>query len=144
MLYNTQSSTHLKLNNYLDGYRDGQYQAQLYNNEHLGVYIMNTLIDLEDTEKLKVLLFMTIKWRYFNDIESIDLNPQFFKERELLSYISDVKDKELSSKAFKIVYGEDTKEYLVNMRKSLVEDLNTVKRLIKSIDEKLENEFPEE
>ena len=87
---------------------------------------------------------MTIKWRYFNDIESIDLNPQFFKERELLSYISDVKDKELSSKAFKIVYGEDTKEYLVNMRKSLVEDLNTVKRLIKSIDEKLENEFPEE
>ena len=136
--------THLKLNNYLDGYRDGQYQAQLYNNEHLGVYIMNTLIDLEDTEKLKVLLFMTIKWRYFNDIESIDLNPQFFKERELLSYISDVKDKELSSKAFKIVYGEDTKEYLVNMRKSLVEDLNTVKRLIKSIDEKLENEFPEE
>ena len=136
--------THLKLNNYLDEYRDGQYQAQLYNNEHIGVYILNTIIDLKDNEKSRVLLFMTMKWRYFNELESIDLNPQFFEERELLSYISDTKDKELSSKAFKIVYGEDTKEYLVNMRKSLVEDLNTVKELIKSIDEKLENDFPEE
>lgn len=137
--------THLKLNNYLDEYRNGQYQTPIYNNEHFGVYVLkNELILNPETPQSDISLFLTIKWRYFDEIDSIDLNPQFFEENEFISHISEAKDKELSNKFFEVLYGEDTKTYLINMKKNFEKDLSTIKSLIKSIDDKLKNDFPEE
>lgn len=134
--------THLKLNNYLDEYRDGQYQAPIYNNEHIGAYILRNPIHLkENTPFEEICLYLTIKWVYYDEIDMIDVKPQFAREKEFLSYIHDAKDEELSKKAFKIIYGEDTKEYLINMKKTLESDLSTIQTLIKSIDEKLDKEY---
>ena len=116
------------LNNYLDVFRDGQYQDQSYNKEHRGVYVFN---DMYTNKKY----YCIVEWYYDNLAITFDF---YFESVDDFSQdIYSRKDARLIDSFNEVLMDKNRKEKLLTIRNGLAEDLSYIEGLIKE-------EFPSE
>lgn len=118
------------LNNYLDVFRNGQYQSLTYNNSHEGAFIF---YDLVENRKI----YSTIRWDYSPEGKHIFLDFLFYKPEDFSDVIYSVDDDKLTNVYRDIRDTDYRKDGLINFRERLIEDL-------KLVDEAIRKEFPDE
>lgn len=118
------------LNNYLDTFRNGQYQSLTYNKEHEGAFIF---YDIVENRKI----YCTIKWEYSPEGNTIILDYLFYTQEEFSGIVYSIDDDRLIEEYMKIRDSDERKDALLNLRERLIED-------IKILDETIEKEYPDE
>lgn len=118
------------LNNYLDTFRNGQYQSLTYNNSHEGAFIF---YDLVENRKL----YSVIRWDYSPESNHIFLDFLFYKPEDFSDVIYSAEDEKLNEVYKEIRDTDYRKDGLIVFRERLIEDL-------KLVDEAIRKEFPDE
>ena len=118
------------LNNYLDTFRNGQYQSLTYNKEHEGAFVF---YDIGDNRKI----YCTIKWEYSPESNNFLLDYLFYNEDDFSDIVYSIDDDRLIEEYRKIRDSDERKDALLNFRERLIED-------IKIVDEAIKKEYPDE
>ena len=119
------------LNNYLDVYRDGQYQIKSFNDFHQGLY---AFYDLEAHSYL----YCIIEWSYSQEMNSISLYSYFVKHDEVIQKVYETKDEKINQTFINLPY---TKTRMQNEIKKMIITLEENLSYYKSL---LDDDFPDD
>jgi hypothetical protein len=112
------------LNNYLDVYRNGQYQKDNFNDFHEGIY---AFYDLEAHSYL----YCIIEWSYSLEMDLITFDLHFVKHDDVIQKIYDAKDEKLNETFFNLPYTKDRmQKEIKEMISMLEENLSYYKSLL--------------
>lgn len=118
------------LNNYLDVYRDGQYQGETYNDDHLGAFVFE---DIGSDKKI----YCKIAWKYSNEHKLISFDLIFTPEDAFVDDIYNTGDEKLIEAVNDVIIGKSRIKKLLKIRKNIANDLSWIDDLIKK-------EYPDE
>ena len=128
----------LPLNNYLDEYRDGQYQSPTINNHHIGIHVLFSPI-------IQKKFLCAIEWSYSNETGYITLESKLFDEKELNSIaITGANIDEDMKKAILDCYDGDYRlEYMLSLRKDLINSIEGYKDTLEKLESIMNKEYPD-
>jgi hypothetical protein len=118
------------LNNYLDVFRDGQYQNETYKDDHIGAYVFE---DISSKRKI----YCKIVWNYTHEMNLISFDLIFEPESEFINDIYKMNDKRLNEAINDVITDKHRIDVLLEIRKNIEDELSFV-------DEILKNEYPDE
>ena len=135
----------LMINNYLDIYRDGEFQSDTYNNTHEGIYIfVDYGLDNEGKENNRK-LHCIIEWSYnynklnieFNFVSDLTLIDSYPHEDNIMN------NESIKNTIWFIGNDEDRKMTLLNMKENYEEINELVNDHLNRVNKMLKKEFPE-
>lgn len=118
------------LNNYLDEFRDGQYQDKSFENSHEGIFAFQELSS-------KLNLYCVINWDYSRENKCVVLEYYFMDREDFLKSIFETLDEKLIEASSNAVDDKHRYEVLHRYKDNLEFQLSLVNQII-------ENGFPDE
>lgn len=120
---------HFPLNNYLDEFRNGQFQQKDFSNSHEGVYVFEARNGL-----FKHYCF--INWDYSKENDNISFELYFSDSEFFLDEVYKTKDEKLIYSALGVINGDNRRKRLEEYKQRLSDEIDYVNHLLeKSIDD---------
>ena len=116
------------LNNYLDEWKEGQYQHETFRENHIGAYVFQ---DVQNGLKL----YCFIDWYYLADFDlNVHLDFQFVSDKHFIFEGSKSDDDEFKEAMKEAMSDKARKEHLLKFKEQLETNLSFIDDLLETLD----------